>query len=218
MHVRFQLARKLLAGATAAASVGLATVATAAQPSPFGLVLGTSTREDVLRTISAARSKVEVIYPPLAGDGAASAERELEARYREMPNPTQTMIAAEPLASGTLTCARAEFFLLSDTLYKVVCQVASGGPPVPRLASDLTAEYGPPTEPPPGDGGGPLRWEVAGTRIELAGSGKGATISFVDETLAGRSEARRKELIVDPLQLMEEMRRPSQHGGARPGP
>jgi hypothetical protein len=177
-------------------------------PQLLGLSLGSSGREEVLAAIKRAQgAEVRVQHPPLA-------EGELQSRYEGMTNPKETRITAAGLVVGSFSCDRAEFLLLEDTLYRVACRVAPGDVESFAAVRDgLESEYGTPVQ--GTRTGNEVLWEIAGKTVSLRREPPGGiTLGSSDDALAARAEVVRRELIANPILLMEEMRK----SGAGPVP
>jgi hypothetical protein len=190
--------------------VALGSVARGADPHPFGLVMGSSGQQEVLAAIEQAQGGgVEALRPPLVEGDLSAAEQELQSRYEGMPNPRETVVRAEALKSGNLSCEQAEFRLLEGTLYRFDCRIpAQSMQDFTALRDDLVGRYGDPIE--GGDSAGSTRWQLLGNSVVLARNDQSGTLSFSDPALAARAEAARQELIANPILLMEEMRKSSQ--------
>jgi hypothetical protein len=193
-----------------------AIVASAAQPrepQPFGLTLGSSSSQEVLAAVEQAQGAgVQVSHPPLVAGDASAGEAELERQYQGMPNPSETRIVAEELSSAGLTCKRARFLLLRDTLYGAACRLSSeDARAFTTLRDDLAGKYGPPAEGIDSKHVTSAQWDIQGKKVSLERDARGGTtVLFTDVALAARADAIRRELMANPVLLMEEMRKSGQ--------
>jgi hypothetical protein len=180
------------------------------EPQFLGLSLSSSGSGEVLAAIERVQGfDVQVQHPPLA-------DSELQSRYEGMTNPKEMMITAAGLTVGWLSCERAEFLLLEDRLYQVACRVAPGnGESFAAVRDGLETDYGLPVQ---GTRSmDQVIWEVAGKTVSLRReSSGGITFGLSDDALEARAEAARRELIANPILLMEEMRKSGEGPAPRP--
>jgi hypothetical protein len=189
--------------------------APAVEPHPFGLTLSLAGHRDVLAAIKQINgARIQVLHPRLAKGEDFPEARELESHYEALPNPREIMIAADGLNSGYLSCSRAEFLLLDDILYAVSCHSAAEDlRRFAALRADLVSQYGRATEESDSKNAQSVEWDIHGKQIVLKRDVGGIIVSFIDTALATRAEAVRRELLANPVLLMEEMRKMSQSGG-----